>query len=130
MLGWCLRSILPHQQLAIHGNWSGNVFRTTEAVPIPREVTSKFDYPRPGTEERTFESDMTAGDAVFCHGDGMNEVCISYAEGRFSDGSSAPAYVAPLAQVDENHSNDAKFLQKCRELYTQGMKRTTYRRKE
>ena len=123
-------SILPHEQIVMHGMWSGNVFRTTATVPMPKEVTSQFKHPRPGIEDRSFKTNMNAGDVIFYHGDGINEVCIAYAEGQFRDGPGGTTYVTLLARVHKDHANYRKFLETCAKLHTEGKKRIVYRRKE
>jgi len=123
-------SILPHEQFVMHGMWSGNVFRTMLPVPMPKEVTSRFTYPRPGIEDRNFKTNMNPGDVIFYHGDGINEVCISYAEGQFRDGPSGPTYVTLMARIDRGHPNYRRFLETCAKLHTTGKKRIVYRRKE
>ena len=122
--------ILPHEQMVIHGMWSGCVFRTMTPVPMPRSLTDQVRYPRPGIEDRTFKTNMNAGDVIFYHGDGINEVCISYAEGQFRDGPGGSTYVSLLAKVDKGHANYRKFLDTCAKLHTTGKKRIAFRRKE
>ncbi len=123
-------SILPHEQLVMHGMWSGNVFRTMEPVPMPKDLTSQFKYPRAGIEDRSFKTNMNAGDVIFYHGDGINEVCISYAEGQFREGPGGISYVTLLARLNGDHPNYRKFLETCAKLHTTGKKRIVYRRKE
>ncbi len=121
---------LPYSGPVVHGMFSGNVFRTVNPVPVPREVWGQFTYPRPGIEDRSFKTNMNAGDVIFYPGDGICELCISYGEGQFREGPGGPAYVNYVAKIDRTDPNYAAFMQKCRDLHTRGSKTITYRRKE
>ena len=121
---------LPYSSPVIHEMFSGRAFATSNPLPIPENAWNQFVFPRPGVEDRSFKTNMNAGDVVLYPGANTGKVCISYGLAQFREGPAGAAYVNHLATIDKGDPSVAPFMQKCAEVYTSGRKVVVFRRKE